>query len=727
MSEFKFSPAAPPLKTPASIRSGDSSPPLALKGRRAQARRDTLELDAPQGKRQPWQAPTGTALAGSVPLGNARGTAATATMKVSKLETRAQFDARATAGAGAGSAGMSEVKFLVDQQTGTLFFLSPQYPYHFNFARDVLGFRGSLDEFNRQAYRDPNRRFLPGTVTAYDNFVSSGPTSTANAKGRYGISFWSTDPVGAPLIKEAYAALTKAMPFAAKQLVYHPGGQTQESLLDANAAADRKALTAAKIPILTNTELAKGFDFSALNTGATVGVLKIVAGPGAAGTLTRRDIALYTGDVPADPPPLAGMLTPKPQTYLSHAALKARQDDTPYAYARDILKDPKVRSLDGKVVKLEVTAKGLSLRAATQKEADEHYEAQRPKKGQKLSSDLTVKTFAPLSQLKYGMAKAFGSKAVNVAELGTLRTQLNRGRKAGEPLIDIPDGFALPASFFADFMKTAKYDVRRTLAQRLTEMLRDPKWSDPATRAALLADFQAHIENAQMPAALHTQTAKLQQQFQTKYPNENMRLRSSSNSEDLTGFNGAGLFDSFTFRFKDQDKPGKSLDARLQKVFASVFNERAVNELDYYRVDITSVNMAELAMPNEDGEIANGVVRWGGAIPGWESMTLNAQVGESLVTNPEGGAIPDQLVVANYGFNGELELQYEQRTNQTLPAGRKTVLTDAEVRALFRAMKQIQAHFKALYTGGDDFAIECEFKVTSDGTLSIKQARPWVS
>ena len=46
---------------------------------------------------------------------------------------------------------------------------------------------------------------IAGTITAYDNFV--GPDGK---KGGYGVSFWSTDVVRAPMILEAYNAISGA-------------------------------------------------------------------------------------------------------------------------------------------------------------------------------------------------------------------------------------------------------------------------------------------------------------------------------------------------------------------------------------------------------------------------------------------------------------------------------------------------------------------------------------
>lgn len=654
---------------------------------------------------------------GSMPLG-------TEGDKVSVLSTRAAFDARANSGTGAGVAGMPEVKFLLDRKTGQLYFLPKTIPFHYYFARDVLKVNKPFEEFNKETYLNPNRRYVAGTLTGYDNYV--GPTGK---RGGYGVSFWSTDVLRAPLLIETMKAVTRGLPFATEKLFYHPGGQTQERLLDKDSGADATALKRAGIPILSNAELSKHFDFSALNEGVSFGTLRIVKGTGADTVLSRRDVAIYADEIPADTPPLAGIVTPKPQTYLSHVALKARQDNTPYAYARDLLKDPAVRALEGKLVQFHVTATGYTIKPATKAQADAYFEKGRPTRDQVLRPNLSVKALTALDAIDFGDARAFGSKTANVAELRALeRSGALNVSGPGEPKVIAPDGFGIPASWYKTYMATAKYDAKQTLDQRLAVMLADPKFkSDPVARASMLEDFRDHVEDAAMPPVLARSLAALEKKFAAKFPGQDMRIRSSSSSEDLEGFSGAGLFDSFTFRYSNRTEPNRSLGDRLQKVFASVWNDRAVEEFEYYRIDPKSVAMAELVMPNSDDEIANGVVRWGGAIPGWDTMSVNAQVGESLVTNPEGGATPDAFIVGNYGFNGEAEIQYEQHSNQKLPPGRTTVLTDGEVRALFKAMKVVQEHFKKLYGGDAGFNIESEFKITRDGKLLIKQARPWVA
>ena len=647
--------------------------------------------------------------------------------QITKLAGRAAFDAIANSAEQSG--GMPEVKFLIDRETQQAYFIPKDIPYHYYFAKQVLGYRGTEAEFLRDAYVRPDRRYIAGTITAFDNFEDP-----RGNKGLFGISYWATDPVRAPMILETHRLLAAGMPFAKPKLAYRPLGTTQEQLLEAEGAADKRALDAAGLKIFTRAELTKSFTFMALVPGKTFGTLRVVDGPGDAGPpLSRRDIAIFAGEMPVDLPPLAGLATPRPQTFLSHSALKARQDKTPYAYSRDILADPKVQALVGKVVSFEVTPKGYSIKAATQAEADAHFEKLRPKHEQVLKPNLTPRAIRALDDLSFKDSRAYGSKVCNVAELRRLwkggRFEFP-DRADDEPKVVAPDGFGVPARTFADFMKKAKYDAHLTFAQRRDQMVRDPRFKkDLAARREMLAEIQEKLELAVTPTSILRQLEALKPKFKAKFPGDDIRIRSSSSSEDLEGFSGAGLFDSYTFKWKNENEAGKTFANRLQKVFGSVFNERAFAELDFYRVRPDTVTMAELLMPATKDEVANGVVSWGGPIPGWDAITVNAQVRDELVTNPENGATPDAITVANYGFRGELEIQYEARTNQQLEPGRSSALTDGELRALFKAMKVVQQHFAKLYGKENDptFSIECEFKITKAGELLIKQARPWVN
>jgi hypothetical protein len=56
------------------------------------------------------------------------------------------------------------------------------------------------------------------------------------------------------------------------------------------------------------------------------------------------------------------------------------------------------------------------------------------------------------------------------------------------------------------------------------------------------------------------------------------------------------------------------------------------------------------------------------------------------------------------------------------------LLTDDQLDELRSRLARIHGRFRDLYKKTEDerFAMEIEFKITKDGKLAIKQARPWV-
>ena len=104
------------------------------------------------------------------------------------------------------------------------------------------------------------------------------------------------------------------------------------------------------------------------------------------------------------------------------------------------------------------------------------------------------------------------------------------------------------------------------------------------------------------------------------------------------------------------------------------------------------------------------------------------QVGEDLVTNPEAESVPEEFLIALLGGTGQdYEIQYIRFSNQ-VPAG-ETILTRTQALELKDRMNQLHTHFGTKYgisAGNQNWAMEIEFKITADGALVIKQARPWI-
>ena len=314
--------------------------------------------------------------------------------------------------------------------------------------------------------------------------------------------------------------------------------------------------------------------FLALNPGAGYGRLQVRA---AGDRPHPREVAIYEV-LPNELPRVAGIISTVPQTPLSHVNLRAIQGGIPNAYIRDALDDTSISSLVGSYVRYEVTNRGWELRAATLDEVNAHYESSRPDRIRTPVRDLSVTTITPLRDIGFEDAKAFGVKAANVAVLG----------KLGFPEGTVPDGFAIPFYFYDEFMKANGLDAD------VEAMLADGSFqTDFAVQDDMLDALRDDIRDAESPQwiidALNAMHAA--------YPEgQTLRYRSSTNSEDLPGFNGAGLYDSKTQRPDETEEDG--IDKSLKQVFASLWTFRAFAEREFHRVDHGTVAMGVLVHPN---------------------------------------------------------------------------------------------------------------------------------
>lgn len=630
---------------------------------------------------------------------------------------RAAFERLARRDDTPGALGLLEVKLLmtgVDTEAPTLYFLNTQtYPYHYYFATQALGLDLSLPEFNRQTYFTDHRKFLAGALVAHDTFTSgtlpsetpTSDTATGNGggKGLYALEFWPTDPVKVASVALTWEAALAAMPFAAGRLAYHPAGETHRELYE----SERSEYEARGIRHVSTEELLGNVTYSPLNLGVGYGLLRRLDAEDRQPP-TVRDVVIFR-HIPNDLTHVAGVITEEPQTPLSHINLKAKQNDTPNAYLKDAAADPRIAPLLGRLVRLEVAAEDLDLREVTAQEVEEFLESLRPAEPQLPRRDLDRLEIADLDQLGHEDLPAYGAKAANVAELRRLLTDPGR----------VPDGFAVPFAFYDRFMtETGLYEKAR-------EMIADADFqTDPEARDDALRRFRKKVRKGEVPEELRDALGQMQQLFP---PDLGVRCRSSTNNEDLEGFNGAGLYDSYTHR-PDEGHIEKS----IRQVWASLWNRRAFEERDFYRIDHFAAAMGVLVHPNFDDERANGVALTRNLFdPEVEGCYVNAQVGEDLVTNPEGGAVPEaflalRTLVSESPPTLGWETLYLRSSNRVEPGRR--VLSAEEIRLLVADLQRIQKHFARVYrrTSDPGFAMDVEFKIDRDGALVIKQARPWV-
>jgi len=673
---------------------------------------------------------------------------------IQRIETRSAFDALFQQGASVTAGAPSELKFLVDRARHETWFIPPKYAFHYDFYHEVLGGALSVADFDERAYNRPDRDWIAGTITAYDSFVDPG----TGRRGLLCCSLWPTDRVDVALLVETLGGVRGGLAFlqAGEELAFRPGGPIQERLVSELADGLRQA----GVQVRNNLEISAGLRYIALSRGVAYGRLVLVEG-GALPRLTRADVALFLGDLPPTAPPLAGVVTTRVQTYNSHLGIKYRQDDTPYYYKAYVEAEiAALRALAGKPVRVEASASDGSISAASEAEARAWLERVRPQGRVRLSPNLDEDRVRPQAELaarsleegRWSRAAlaAYGRKALGVVQLAELaRVGALDLAEGDEPRVVAPVApFGVPASFYAQFMKTAVDNDGDRFTDRVRGLVADPRWADPEWKGRKLEKLREAMEKAELPLDLRQRLhEQLVRPFLAARPAAvAARLRSSAPVVEDSGGSGvklpnmAGAFDSHTARWMVGVHQGETLkratDAMaqaIQKVWASVWNERAIAELEWHNVDLDegSVTMAVLVMPNEDGEKANGVLRVNQDLAGFFSITGETQYGEELVTNPTNGATPDTWIDGNYDVLDGVErqdIEYE-RTSSLLPIdpARPHAMTDAEIHVAYKAMRVVRAHFAGLEgRAPEDYVDECEIKVLADGTVQLKQERPWV-
>ncbi len=614
----------------------------------------------------------------------------------------ADFRKLASAPLEASIPGARAAKTVVDRVDGDALYFqnSRKYAIHHEFASAHLS-GGDLPivpqpaQFNATEYFSPDRRFILGSLTHYEE-----PDIWAWELSPY-------DTASAEMITTAFRAIAEAS-FLGEKLKFHP---TSEPIT--RVARDLPD----DVPVVTTDEIFAGITYQPLNPATSMGRLRFQEADALEDAPPWFREILVLDRVPNDLAVVMGIITAEFQTPLSHINVLSRNRGTPNMGLRGAFTDDDLRALDGKWVALEVDGLQWSIREVTQEAADAWWEGFRPDPIDVRMMDTSITRFTPAGELvdleTHGDLRdaisapvpAFGGKATHFGAL-TLA-----------PDVPHPDAFAIPVHWYDAHMEA------HGLWDEVDTMLDDPAFrDDPTARAQRLKELRRSIKEAPIdPDFLADVLAYLAEH----HPDTRMRFRSSTNAEDVEGFNGAGLYTSKSGDPNDAEKP---VDVAIKKVWASVWRTRAFEERSYYGIEHRNIGMALLVHRSFPSEDANGVAVTGnifdrsGVNP---AFYVNVQAGGESVVLPEPGVTTDQLLYY-WSQNGRPSV-YLGRSNQT-PEG-ASVLTPAQVNDLGAALESLHTYFQTAYGDGGWFAMDVEFKIDSTATgapeLVIKQARPY--
>ena len=596
-------------------------------------------------------------------------------------------------------------KFVIDVKTNKIYFVdSHVFTLHADFVVDYLQKLPRTTENMRaynQNYSTVKPQFILGYLTHYPNL--SEPSLN-----KWTFSFWEGDTITPKDIRRAYKRLQQT--FTVAKLQFRPDSLAQEKV-----AAQLKPY---KIAVINNNQIYKSLPYQAFNVGQAIGTLRIVPPNADIETITFADddIALLQTSYP-DIAPVAGIITTQFSTPLSHVNLRASAWGIPNATIKNASID--YQQLNGKTVFYEVKEDGFTLREATLDETLQHKTAVVEKTAVVMPTvNLNTIALLPLAEISKDDAAKYGAKTANLGEMMHAKMPMSIEGGFGVTL-NIPDGFGIPFSYNVAHIKTHGIDTK------IAAMLQNNKFSqDTAWRKQSLAELRDSIQNAPLDSATLNRIAT---QWQTQLQGAGVFVRSSTNAEDLKGFNGAGLYDTVP-NVRDE----KALEAAIKQVWASVWNLRAVEERNHFGIPHNQVYPAVLIQTGINAAAAGVLLTtdiWGYQP---RTYTINAKWGLGMRV-VEGQKIAEQ-VLFDLGNDGTRVISRSDETTMLVadPKGgvmEKTVakgepiLTEKRAKTLSTFANRASKVFKNTEVLDIEWVLE-----TKDGkdTFWLVQARPYV-
>jgi pyruvate, water dikinase len=586
-------------------------------------------------------------------------------------------------------ADVQSIKLCYVLKTKKLYFInSNKFRFHIDFISKIFSYNKDIAEFNFENYGNTTtREFILGTLNYYTQ------------QNKYTLEFVSEDDLPLKELQEMYPLLTANFQIDAPIYL----------LLNSNYLVSINSSLPTSIPVLFPEQIYSNQISQPLVLGTSYGIARKF------GTQKSyiNDIVFLNG-TPIALPHCKGIITDAFQTPLSHINVLCNNRNTPAAVMSNYDSLLSAMNWYDKPIELKVSLNGVKISPISAKILDSLVQIVSPKKSIILFADTVFKLLPNFSSAVIKNNKAIGGKAYGLNRLYNIQ-------KKHPNLYAVPkNAFAIPFYYYSQHIKNP------TTKKWINILLNKESINDSMQKQVLKKIRQSILE---MPLDKKL-LAQVNEKLRLAGANNNFRFRSSSNAEDADGFNGAGLYKSYTGSLKDSSK---NVERAIKKVWASVWSEAAFIERNIFGIDNRTVFMAILvhhSFPNED---ANGVAitknLYRNNFPG---MTINVQKNEVSVVDPPDSISCDQFVCLGSedftGTIGDVYVQYITRSNIN---NSQNVLSQKQIKKLYLALKQIKDYFYASEKASvlnkysfDNYALDLEFKFIND-ELFIKQVRAY--
>jgi hypothetical protein len=600
---------------------------------------------------------------------------------LSSVRSQAQFDSIASTHDPDTPYALPHVLYVIDRKNRNRIYYvnTKRYAFHKDFVNGTYLSLQRGQEFFENNYLNPNRRFILGTI-AYQTPIK-----------RWTFESWEGDLITSDQIKTASDVINATF---FTPVAYKPNSTRQ----------DQESRKISGLQRVLQSDIAKEQEYQALNMARGIGRIHVIPKLDEHVEIGFNEI-LVLDEVPITLPPVAGVITSRPSTPLSHINLLAKGWGVPNAYiknAHELLKQ-----YDGWWVTFETKRDGYTIKRADVNQLREYerrlkqrLDVMRPR------FDLSETRLLSLAQQRAPSSIAFGSKSANLGELMNARL----------PGIVVPSGFTVPFYYYDQFLKANDLD------EAIYTMLNDQKFvHDPAYRRAQLAKMRAQIQQGRFDEKLRT---AIFLRTRREYPGKGLFVRSSSNTEDLPKFSGAGLYTTVP-NVRDE----RQLIEAIKTVWASLWNSEAYEARERAVIDHSKIFMAVLIQEGINSE-SSGVMITADPFDRENTGAVYISAKRGLgIKVVEGKRVAEQIIYRQRANAIQVLTRSDEDSLLTFDdnggvkeiaiTGERVVLTDDVIKRLVNAGSAIKRVFASR-----DQDIEWAYM---KGQIYIVQSRPYIA
>jgi pyruvate,water dikinase len=579
---------------------------------------------------------------------------------------------------------IESVKVIYDINNKEIYFFnSTLIRLHFQFVTNQLGYDKGLEQFNHDNYSntEKGREFLLGNL----NHIKGSD--------KWIFELAASDHMPIPLIEKFFTQI-KEKTFIGNKLKFYLNNREKVDLYDQKKF---------KIPCVTSEYIFNELKYQEVVSGSNVGVLKQYKIKDLDSIQPKPDEIIILDGTPDLLPNVKGIIVNELQTPLSHLVILGKNRKIPIMAYTKALFDKNLQKLINKKVEIRIAIDTFYIKESTKKIVPKSIA-----KRKNLVVDNSVTGLVDLSKIPANSINAIGAKAQNLAYLIAI---------AKESSFKTPeDAYAIPFSYYT------KHIQKKEIASLITELLNYPHKDSAQWINSQLKKIRSAIKKETIDENL---IAKLNQKLGSQKEFKNFRFRSSTNAEDIDGFNGAGLYESKTGILNDSIK---SFEKAIKQVWASAWNESSYWERELFGINQQNIAMGVLVHRSFPDEIANGVIITKNVFrDNFPGITINVQKGENSVVKPKKGEICEQFTVFDFNIQDaqstDFDVDYTSNSNLN---NNKPLLSMKEINNIYRVCKKIENKMYRFWKKTAYRPVDIEFKIVGEKReLYIKQVRPY--